>query len=125
MARWSHGPFSLTTVSVFSVKARLLPDIPVARKSLTSASFMKQRAARRMRDAVSDDAASSRQHFADEMHALIAGADADQLAELMAEANAALPDDDERKICRADVRMLRRLAGQARTFSISLLEHAA
>ena len=47
------------------------------------------------------------------------------MTELIARANAALPDDDERKIHRDDVRMLRRLAGQARTLANSLLEHAA
>ncbi|HEY6830288.1 MAG TPA: hypothetical protein VI259_25720 [Gemmatimonadaceae bacterium] len=59
------------------------------------------------------------------MRALLASADADQLSELRTRANAALPDDDQRKIHGDDVRMLRRLAGQARTFSSSLLEHAA
>ena len=52
-------------------------------------------------------------------------ADADQLVSMMALSNAALPDDDPRKIRPDDVRMLRRLAGQARTFSTSLIEHAA
>ena len=72
-----------------------------------------------------DDAAAPQPDFAKRMHALLASADADQLAELIARANAALPDDDERKIHRDDVRMLRRLAGQAREFSNSLLYHAA
>jgi|SwirhisoilCB2_FD_contig_51_7936811_length_2658_multi_3_in_0_out_0_1 hypothetical protein len=86
---------------------------------------MKQRSASAAREAAPHDAAGARRDFAGEMHDLLASADADQLAELVAEANAALPDGDERKICREDVRMLRRLAGQARTFSDSLLEHAA
>lgn len=78
-----------------------------------------------MRAARLDDGAGAPRDFAGEMQALLASADADQLSELIAAANAALPDGDERKICRDDVRMLRRLAGQARTFSDSLLEHAA
>ena len=90
----------------------------------TNLSLMKQRSARVMRESHPDDAAAARRDFAGEMGALLASADADQLAELIARANAALPDDDERKICRDDVLMLRRLAGQARTFSNSLLEHA-
>jgi len=69
--------------------------------------------------------ASPAPDFATEMRALLASADADQLAALITQANAALPDDDDRKIRRDDVRLLRRLAGQARSFSASLLEHAA
>jgi hypothetical protein len=52
-------------------------------------------------------------------------ADADQLVAVMALSNAALPDEDSRKIRTDDVRMLRRLAGQARSLSTSLIEHAA
>lgn len=63
--------------------------------------------------------------FARAVDALLASANADQLAELVARANNALPDDDQRKIRGEDVHMLRRLAGQARTFSSSLIDHAA
>jgi hypothetical protein len=73
---------------------------------------------------VRDDTIATGPDFAKGMHALLASADADQLTELIARANAALPDDDERKIHRDDVHMLRRLAGQPRTLSNSLLEHA-
>jgi len=52
-------------------------------------------------------------------------ADADQLVELMALSNAALADEDFRKIRPDDVRMLRRPAGQARSLNTSLTDHAA
>jgi len=86
---------------------------------------MKQSAARRIREDNRPDADSTTSDFAGEMRSLLASADVDQLSELRTRANAALPDDDPRKIHADDVRMLRRLAGQARTFSTSLLEHAA
>jgi hypothetical protein len=63
--------------------------------------------------------------FTAQMNALLDSADADQMVELIARTNAALPDADPRKIHGADVRMLRRLAGQARTLHSSLVHHAA
>jgi hypothetical protein len=86
---------------------------------------MKHGAVRTIRENDRENTDSSASDFAGEMRALLASADADQLSELRTRANAALPDDDPRKIHADDVRMLRRLAGQARTFSASLLEHAA
>ena len=84
---------------------------------------MKHRSARRVREAAPDHAMPA--NAARGLHALLASATPDQLAELIAEANSALPDDDARKIRQDDVRMLRRLAGQARAFGQSLLDHAA
>ena len=86
---------------------------------------MKHRSARRVREAAPDNGGMPAQNAARELHALLASATADQLAELIAEANSALPEDDARKIRRDDVRMLRRLAGQARSLGQSLLDHAA
>jgi len=63
--------------------------------------------------------------LASEVGLWISTADADQLVELMALSNAALPDEDPRKIRAEDVRMLRRLAGQARNLSTSLIAHRA
>jgi hypothetical protein len=63
--------------------------------------------------------------LASELGLWISTADADQLVELMALSNAALPDEDPRKIRAEDVRMLRRLAGQARNLSTSLIAHRA
>ena len=86
---------------------------------------MKHRSARRVREAAPDNGAMPAPNAARGLHALLASATADQLAELIAEANSALPEDDTRKIRQDDVRMLRRLAGQARAFGQSLLDHAA
>lgn len=66
-----------------------------------------------------------RPSLANEVSAWIRAADADQLVEARALSNAALPDEDFRKIRPDDVRMLRRLAGQARSLTASLTEHAA
>jgi hypothetical protein len=60
-----------------------------------------------------------------EMSAWIRTADADQLVAAMALSNAALPDEDSRKIRADDVRMLRRLAGQARNLTTTMTQHAA
>lgn len=59
------------------------------------------------------------------MNALLASANADQMVELIARTNDALGQDDQRKVRRDDVRMLRRLAEQARAFSKSLIDHNA
>ncbi len=86
---------------------------------------MKQQSARRVREPAPDDSDTPAPDAARGLRALLASATADQLAELIAEANNALPEDDARKIRQDDVRMLRRLAGQARIFGQSLLNHAA
>lgn len=52
------------------------------------------------------------------------GASADDLVEIIARANAALPDTDSRKIRSEEVAMLRRLASQASAFNARLVEHA-
>ena len=85
---------------------------------------MNPRSTRKMREAAPDTTGTPRLDACD-LNALLASASADQLADLIAQANRALPDDDARKIREDDVRLLRRLASQARTFNRSLLEHAA
>ena len=56
---------------------------------------------------------------------ILAGASADDVVEILARANAALPETDPRKVSRSDVDLLRRLADQARAFNATLVEHAA
>jgi hypothetical protein len=56
---------------------------------------------------------------------LLASADADQLAEFIARANAALPVEDARRIRAEDVHMLKRLVAQADTLNHSMIAHAA
>ena len=56
---------------------------------------------------------------------ILPGAAADDLVEIIARANAVLPDTDPRKVRRDEVDMLRRLANQARAFNATLVEHAA
>ena len=56
---------------------------------------------------------------------ILAAAADDDLVEIIARANAALPDTDPRKIRSDEVDMLRRLASQARALYASLVEHAA
>ena len=55
---------------------------------------------------------------------ILASADPDDLVEIAARANAALPDTDPRKIRGDEVKMLKRLAGQARALNSTLIEHA-
>lgn len=97
---------------------------PAKRKVITSRSAADDGAARGR--SVSRDSAGTGlpSHFAVQLNALLASADADQMVEMIARTNQALPDADQRKIRVDDVRMLRRLAGQARTFSESLIDHA-
>lgn len=85
---------------------------------------MNPRSTRTMREAAPDTPGTPRLDARD-LNALLASASADQLADVIAQANRALPDDDARKIREDDVRQLRRLASQARTFNRSLLDHAA
>ena len=85
---------------------------------------MNPRSTRKLREAAPDPTCPPRLDARD-LNALLASASADQLADLIAQANRALPDDDARKIREDDVRQLRRLASQARTFNRSLLDHAA
>lgn len=80
---------------------------------------------RKARNAAQTTVPERRPSLANEVRAWIRTADADQLVELMALSNAALPDEDFRKIRPDDVRMLRRLAGQARSLNTSLTDHAA
>jgi hypothetical protein len=70
----------------------------------------------------------TRGHRADVLRAvgpILAAAAPDDLVEIIARANASLPDTDLRKIRGVEVAMLRRLAGQARAFSANLIQHAA
>ncbi len=85
---------------------------------------MTPRSTRQMREAAPDAPGTPRLSARD-LNGLLASASANQLADLIAHANRALPDDDDRKIREDDVRMLRRLASQARTCNRSLLDHAA
>jgi len=80
---------------------------------------------RKARNAAQTTVPERRPSLANEVRAWIRTADADQLVELMALSNAALPDEDSRKIRPDEVRMLRRLAGQARSLNTSLTDHAA
>lgn len=86
---------------------------------------MNQRQARRMREVPPDHAATARSDFASRTRAPLVSGDAEQPAEVIAGANAARRDDDQRTNRRDDPRMLRRLAGQARSVGKSLLDHAA
>jgi hypothetical protein len=56
---------------------------------------------------------------------ILAAAADDDLVEIIARANAALPDTDRRKILGQEVDMLRRLASQARAFNANLVQHAS
>ena len=56
---------------------------------------------------------------------ILAAAADDDLVEIIARANAALPDTDRRKILGHEVDMLRRLASQARAFNANLVQHAS
>ena len=56
---------------------------------------------------------------------ILADAAPDELVEIRALANAALPDTDPRKIRGGEVDMLRRLASQAQDLNTNLVEHAS
>lgn len=101
----------------------------VDKKSRAAAAQLPTTAARGSRTTARNPAqatvAQRRPSLANEVSAWIRTADADQLVEARALSNAALPDEDFRKIRLDDVRMLRRLAGQARSLNTSLTDHAA
>lgn len=99
---------------------------PAKRKVLISRSATDDGAGGAHSAVVSRQSAETSQpsHFTARLNALLASADANQMIEMIARTNQALPDTDQRKIRVDDVRMLRRLAGQARTFSESLIDHA-
>ena len=99
------------------------------KQSRAAAPHLPGTAARGSQTEASNPAQASAQQQAAELATEVSAwantADADQLVNMMVLSNAALPDEDPRKIRAEDVRMLRRLAGQARTFSTALIEHAA